>query len=168
MKIRGKAFKYGDNVDTDAIMPTRFLNTSDPNELAKHAMEGLDASFTSSVKTGDILVAGLNFGCGSSREHAPLALKTAGVSVIIASSFARIFFRNSINIGLPVLECDEAVKGAENGDILEVDLAEGKIVNVTRSSSFQAKPLPPFLLELIKSGGLVEYTKIRLKKGKLS
>lgn len=164
MKIRGKVFKYGDNVDTDAIIPARFLNISDANELAKHAMEGLDSSFTSSVRTGDILVAGLNFGCGSSREHAPLALKTAGLSVIIASSFARIFFRNSINIGLPVLECGDAVKGTEKDDILEVDLADGKIKNVTRGSSFQAKPLPPFLLELMKSGGLVEYTKKRLQK----
>lgn len=164
MIIHGKAFKYGDNVDTDAIIPARFLNVSDPKELAKHAMEGKDASFASSVNKGDILVAGFNFGCGSSREHAPLALKTVGVSVIIASSFARIFFRNSINIGLPVLECADAVKGIEKGDQLEIDLAEGKIMNVTRGSSFQAKPLPPFLLELMKSGGLVEYTKKRLQK----
>lgn len=164
MIIRGKVFKYGDNVDTDAIMPARFLNISDPNELAKHVMEGLDTSFASAVKPGDILVAGLNFGCGSSREHAPLALRTVGISCIIASSFARIFFRNSINLGLPVLECADAVKGIEKGDILEVDLAEGKVVNVTRGFSFQAKPLPPFLLELMKSGGLVEYTIKRLQK----
>ncbi len=164
LKIHGKVFKYGDNVDTDAIIPARFLNISEPNELAKHAMEGMDDGFTSAVKPGDILVAGLNFGCGSSREHAPLALKTAGISCVIAGSFARIFFRNSINIGLPVLECADAVKGIEKGDTLEVDLAEGKIVNVTRGLSFQAKPLPPFLLELMKSGGLVEYTINRLQK----
>lgn len=151
-------------MDTDAIIPARFLNISDPNELAKHAMEGIDASFISSAKPGDILVAGFNFGCGSSREHAPLALKTAGISVIIACSFARIFFRNSINIGLPVLECEEAAKGIEKGDTVEVDLTEGKITNVTRKSSFQAKPLPPFLLELMEAGGLVEYTKSRLQK----
>lgn len=164
MIIQGKAFKYGDNVDTDAIIPARFLNMSDARELAKHAMEGMDASFASSINAGDILIAGFNFGCGSSREHAPLALKTAGVSVIIASSFARIFFRNSINIGLPVLECADAAQGTEKGDHLEVDLAEGKIVNITKGSTFQAKPLPPFLLELMKSGGLVEYTKRRLIK----
>jgi len=164
LTIRGKVFKYGDNVDTDAIIPARFLNVSDPAELAKHAMEGMDAGFASSVRTGDILVAGLNFGCGSSREHAPLALKTAGISVIIAGSFARIFFRNSINIGLPVMECAEAAQGTQKGDLLEVDLAKGIIVNTTRGTSFQAKPLPPFLLELMKSGGLVEYTKKRLQK----
>lgn len=164
MNIRGKAIKYGDNVDTDAIIPARFLNISDPGELSKHAMEGIDASFASSVKKGDMLVAGLNFGCGSSREHAPLALKAAGISVVIASSFARIFFRNAINIGLPVLESPEAVKATERNDIVEVNLAEGIIKNATKELSFQAKPLPPFLLELMKAGGLVEFTIRRLKK----
>lgn len=164
MNIRGKAIKYGDNVDTDAIIPARFLNISDAKELAKHAMEGIDASFSSSIKTGDILLARLNFGCGSSREHAPLALKTAGISAVIAGSFARIFFRNAINIGLPVLESLEAVEATEKNDIIEVNLAEGVIKNTTKGLSFQAKPLPPFLLELMKAGGLVEFTISRLKK----
>lgn len=166
LKIRGKVFKYGDNVNTDAIMPARFLNISDPVELAKHTMEGLDTSFVSTVRPGDILVAGQNFGCGSSREHAPLAIKTSGISTVIAASFARIFFRNAINIGLPVLESADAVRGTESGDTIEVDLAKGNILNISKGLSFQAKPLPDFLLELMKAGGLVEHTKKRLQKGK--
>ena len=162
--LKGKVHKYGANVDTDAIIPAHYLNISDPAELAKHCMEGIDKDFIKRVKPGDIMMATTNFGCGSSREHAPLAIKAAGISCIIAKSFARIFFRNAINIGLPLLECDEAVDKTEAGDTLEVDLAKGRIKNVTRDMEFRAKPYPDFMAKLISAGGLVEYTKKRLAR----
>jgi 3-isopropylmalate/(R)-2-methylmalate dehydratase small subunit len=165
LKLKGKVHKYGANVDTDAIVPARYLSISEPDELAKHCMEDIDADFLGKVKPGDIIVADTNFGCGSSREHAPVAIKSAGISCVIAKSFARIFFRNAINIGLPLLESPEAVGGTEAGDILEVDLAEGQIKNVTRASAFIAKPYPEFMMGIINAGGLVEYTKKILAGG---
>ncbi len=159
MKFKGTVFKFGANVDTDGIIPARYLNVSDPEELAKHAMEDADSTFVSKMKKGDIVMATTNFGCGSSREHAPLALKAAGVSCIIAKSFARIFYRNAINIGLPILECDEAVDSTNSGDLLEVELATGEIKNLTNGKSFKAKPYPDFMLQLVSAGGLIEYTK---------
>jgi 3-isopropylmalate/(R)-2-methylmalate dehydratase small subunit len=164
MLLKGQVFKYGSNVDTDVIIPARYLNVSDPGELAKHCMEDIDAQFIKKVKPGDMIMADANFGCGSSREHAPLAIKTAGISCVIARSFARIFFRNAINIGLPLLECEECVANTKNGDILEVDLVSGKIVNLSSGKVFTAKPYPQFMSELIKAGGLVEYTQKRLAK----
>jgi 3-isopropylmalate/(R)-2-methylmalate dehydratase small subunit len=161
MSMEGTAFKYGDNVDTDVIIPARYLNSSDPAHLAKHCMEDIDASFAKSVRSGDIVVALANFGCGSSREHAPLALKTAGVSCVIASSFARIFFRNAVNIGLPLLECPEAAAAASKGDRLSVDLATGSIRNLTRGLEHQAVGLPDFIRDIVAAGGLIEYTKAR-------
>ena len=160
--IKGRVFKYGVNVDTDVIIPARYLNLSEARELAEHCMEDIDKEFVHKVKPGDIMVADTNFGCGSSREHAPLAIKGAGVSAVVAKSFARIFFRNAINIGLPLLESAEAVDAAESGDELEIDLAQGKIKNLTRHEEFAAKPYPPFMNDLIAAGGLVEYTKKRL------
>ena len=157
--LKGKVHKYGANVDTDVIIPARYLNVSDPAELAKHCMEGIDEDFVKRVQPGDIIMATTNFGCGSSREHAPLAIKGAGISCVIARTFARIFFRNAINIGLPLLECDEAVANTESGDTLEVDLACGKIKNLTKNMEFTAKPYPDFMTELIAAGGLIEYTK---------
>jgi 3-isopropylmalate/(R)-2-methylmalate dehydratase small subunit len=162
MSLRGRVHKYGANVDTDAIIPARYLNINEPEELAQHCMEDIDAEFVGRVKPGDIIVATTNFGCGSSREHAPLCIKAAGVSCVIAKSFARIFYRNSINIGLPILECDEAVEGTDAGDELEVELESGTIRNLTKDKTFQAKPYPEFMLELMRAGGLVEYTKRRL------
>ena len=164
MILKGQVHKYGANVDTDVIIPARYLNVSEPMELAKHCLEDLDTQFIKKVKPGDIIVADTNFGCGSSREHAPLAIKSAGVSCVIATSFARIFFRNAINIGLPLLESAEAVEKTNNGDILEVDLDRGKIVNLTSGLEFEAKPYPEFMSELINSGGLIEYTRQRLKR----
>ena len=160
--LRGKVFKYGANVDTDAIIPARYLNVSEAAELAAHCMEDIDLDFVKRVKPGDIIVATTNFGCGSSREHAPLAIKAAGVSCVIAKTFARIFFRNAINIGLPLLECPEAVAATNAGDELEVDLATGKIKNFTRGAEFSAKPYPEFMSELIAAGGLIEYTRRRV------
>lgn len=162
MKLKGKVFKFGADVNTDVIIPARYLNVSDPDMLAQHCMEDIDASFIKKVKPGDIIMATTNFGCGSSREHAPLAIKTAGVSCVITKSFARIFFRNAINIGLPLLECAEAVENTDAGDILEVDLATGMIQNVTKDKTFTAKPYPDFMSALIAAGGLIEYTKQRL------
>jgi 3-isopropylmalate/(R)-2-methylmalate dehydratase small subunit len=162
MKLKGKVFKYGADVNTDVIIPARYLNISDPDELARHCMEDIDADFLKKLKPGDIIMATTNFGCGSSREHAPLAIKTAGVSCVIAASFARIFFRNAINIGLPVLECAEAVENTEAGYTLEVDLEKGKIRNVTKGRTFTAKPYPEFMSALIAAGGLIEYTRRRL------
>ena len=162
MTIRGQVWKYGDNVDTDAIIPARYLNTTSESELASHCMEDIDTTFAKEVKPGDIIVAGRNFGCGSSREHAPVAIKACGVGCVIAETFARIFFRNAINIGLPLLESPEAVENTDAGDMLEVDLAEGKIRNVTRNMEFTAKPYPDFMAELIAAGGLIEYTRKRL------
>jgi 3-isopropylmalate/(R)-2-methylmalate dehydratase small subunit len=161
--LKGKVHKYGADVNTDAIIPARYLNISDPAELAKHCMEGIDPDFVKRVKAGDIIMATTNFGCGSSREHAPLAIKAAGISCIIAKSFARIFFRNAINIGLPLLECDKAVDNTKAGDTLEVELASGRIKNLTHGTEFTARPYPDFMAELISAGGLVEYTKKRLR-----
>jgi len=162
--LKGKVHKYGANVDTDAIIPARYLNISEPAELAKHCMEDTDKDFVKKAKPGDIIMATTNFGCGSSREHAPLAIKAAGISCVIAKSFARIFFRNAINIGLPLLECDEAVAKTEAGDKLEVDLAKGSIENKARDLEFKAKPYPDFMAELIADGGLIEHTKKRLAR----
>jgi 3-isopropylmalate/(R)-2-methylmalate dehydratase small subunit len=161
--LKGKVHKYGANVDTDAIIPARYLNVSEPAELAKHCMEDIDQGFVKRVKPGDIIMATTNFGCGSSREHAPIAIKAAGIACIIAQSYARIFFRNAINIGLPLLECDQAVDGTEVGDTVEVDLKKGKIKNLTKGTAFEAKAYPDFMGELIAAGGLVEYTKRRLE-----
>ena len=160
--IKGKVHKYGSNVDTDVIIPARYLNTTDPKELASHCMEDIDAEFVKTVQPGDIIVADDNFGCGSSREHAPIAIKASGVGCIIANTYARIFYRNALNTGLPILECPEAVKGISNGDKVEVDLEAGRIRNVTMGTSYQAKPFPPFMRELIEVGGLVNYTKAKL------
>ena len=160
--LKGKVHKYGADVNTDVIIPARYLNLSEPRELAEHCMEDIDQEFLSRVKPGDIMVATTNFGCGSSREHAPLAIKAAGISCIIARSFARIFFRNAINIGLPLLECDEAVAQIEAGDVVEVDLSSGKMKNLTSGVSFTAKPYPDFMAGLISAGGLIEHTKKRL------
>jgi 3-isopropylmalate/(R)-2-methylmalate dehydratase small subunit len=160
--LKGKVHKYGADVNTDVIIPGRYLNVSEAVELAKHCMEDIDKDFIKRMKPGDIIMATSNFGCGSSREHAPLAIKAAGVSCVIAKSFARIFFRNAINIGLPLLECEEAVDNTESGDILEVDLSTGKIKNLTNGKVFNAKPYPNFMSELISAGGLIEYTKKRL------
>ena len=164
MILKGQVHKYGANVDTDVIIPARYLNVSEPAELARHCMEDIDAQFIKKMKTGDIIVADTNFGCGSSREHAPLAIKSAGISCVIAKSFARIFFRNAINIGLPLLESAEAVDKINNGDTLEVDLSTGKIVNLTSGLQFTAQPYPQFMSELIAAGGLIGYTKKRLGK----
>jgi 3-isopropylmalate/(R)-2-methylmalate dehydratase small subunit len=160
--ITGTVHKYGSNVDTDVIIPARYLNTTDPDELASHCMEDIDAEFVKSVKPGDIIVGEDNFGCGSSREHAPIAIKASGVSAVIANTFARIFYRNALNTGLPILECPEAVAGISNGDTVEIDIDSGAIKNVTTGKSFQAKPFPPFMRELIEVGGLVNYAKTKL------
>ena len=161
--LKGKVHKYGANIDTDAIIPARHLNLVEPGDLAAHCMEDIDKEFLAKVKPGDIMVATTNFGCGSSREHAPIALKAAGISVVIAKTFARIFFRNSIDIGLPLLESEEAVDNIKAGDTVEVDLAKGIIKNVNSGKTFTAKPYPEFMSELIAAGGLIEYTKKRLK-----
>ncbi len=158
----GKVYKYGENVDTDVIIPARHLNTSDPAELAKHCMEDIDASFAGNVKEGDIIVAGKNFGCGSSREHAPIAIKASGVSCVIAPTFARIFYRNSFNTGLPILECDEAAKKINAGDEVEVNFKTGEITNKTKNESYQAEPFPEFITKIIESDGLVNYVKNNL------
>ena len=159
MKIKGKAWKYGDNINTDEIIPARYLNTIQPQELAKHCMEDLDKRFVSKINKGDILVAGKNFGCGSSREHAPISIKAAGLSCVIAESFARIFFRNSINIGLPIIESQEASSRIDSGDELELFLGEGKIVNLTKGEEYKIVPYPSFMQALIASGGLMGYIK---------
>ena len=162
--MKGKVHKYGANVDTDAIIPARYLNVSEPAGLAKHAMEDIDADFVKRVRAGDIIMATTNFGCGSSREHAPIAIKASGVSCVIARSFARIFFRNAINIGLPLLECAAAVDNTQNGQTLEVDIASGKIHNLDTGGEFTAEPYPDFMAELIAAGGLVEYTKKKIER----
>ena len=165
--LKGKIHKYGADVNTDVIIPARYLSLSEPAELAKHCMEDIDAEFVKKVRAGDIIMATKNFGCGSSREHAPLAIKASGISCIIAKSFARIFFRNAVNIGLPLLECEDAVVQTEAGDILEVDLSRGRIKNRTNGLVFIARPYPDFMAELISAGGLVEYTKKRLTNRRL-
>jgi len=161
MKFKGKAWKYGADIDTDKIIPARYLNTSDPKELAKHCMEDEDPAFASKVAHGDIIVADKNFGCGSSREHAPIAIKAAGVACVIAKSYARIFYRNSFNMGLSILESDEVHGSTETGDVLEVDTDTGVIKNLTKNLSFTSRPVPPFMQELIKAGGLMESIKKR-------
>ena len=153
---KGHVFKYGDNVDTDVIIPARYLNSSDPKELALHCMEDIDKDFVKNVKAGDIMVANKNFGCGSSREHAPIAIKAAGVSCVIAETFARIFYRNSINIGLPIIECPQAAKEIEAGDEVEVNFDTGVITDETTGQTFQAAPFPPFIQKIIKAGGLMK------------
>jgi len=162
VRIRGKVHKYGADVNTDVIIPARYLSVSDPDELAQHCMEDIDTEFINKVRSGDIIVADTNFGCGSSREHAPLAIKAAGVGCVIAKSFARIFYRNALNIGLPILECEQAAEKSEAGDVLEVDLSTGEIVNVTKGLAFKAKLFPKFMLELIDAGGLIEYTRRKI------
>ena len=159
MKACGNVHKYGDHVDTDVIIPARYLNIADVNELTTHCMEDIDKDFIKNVKAGDIIVAGRNFGCGSSREHAPLVIKNSGISCVIAKSFARIFFRNSINIGLPVLECEGVFDDAESGDKLEADLTAGIIKNLTKNKEYKATPFPEFMQNIISAGGLVEYIK---------
>lgn len=161
--IKGKVFKFGDDVDTDVIISAVYLNTTDPKELAKHCMEGINKEFVKKVKRGDIIVAKKNFGCGSSREHAPIAIKANGISCIIANSFARIFYRNAFNIGLPVLECNEASKNVDNEDIISVDVSSGIIKNLTKNETYKASPIPDFMRELIKAGGLIEYARRKLK-----
>lgn len=158
----GKAHKFGNNIDTDAIIPARHLNTHDPEELAKHVMEDADPHFTQKAEANDIIVAGDNFGCGSSREHAPVAIKAFGISAVIAKSFARIFYRNAINIGLPILESKEAVDGIKEGDEIEIDLSKGLIRNVTTKKDYKAMPFPPFMQGIIDAGGLIEYTRRKL------
>jgi len=165
MTIRGKVHKFGENIDTDAIIPARYLNTTDERELASHCMEDADPEFVNKVKAGDIIVGGSNFGCGSSREHAPIAIKVAGVSCVIAESFARIFYRNAINIGLPLLVAPEAAREAKPGDEIEVDVASGGIRNLTQGKTYQAEPFPEFIRELIAAGGLIAYTRQRLAAG---
>ena len=157
--ITGNVYKFKDNVDTDVIIPARYLNNTDPSELAKHCMEDIDAGFASKVRPGDIIVAGANFGCGSSREHAPIAIRACGVACVIAESFARIFYRNSLNIGFPILECPEAAKNINEGDQITVDFAKGLITNVTTGQAFQAAPFPAFIENMIQCGGLMEYIK---------
>ena len=157
MKALGNVFKYGDNVDTDVIIPARYLNSFDAKELASHAMVDIDPTFASKVQPGDMIVANKNFGCGSSREHAPLCLKASGVSCVIAETFARIFYRNAINIGLPIIECPEAAKGIEQGDEVEVDFDSGMIYNRTKKTEFKGQPFPPFMQKIIEAEGLVNY-----------
>ena len=162
--VTGKVFKYGDNVDTDVIIPARYLNAPSPDELAKHCMEDIDASFATKVQPGDIIVGGANFGCGSSREHAPIAIRACGVRCVIAASFARIFYRNSINIGFPILECPEAAAAIQNGDEVSVDFDSGLIRDETTGAEFRATALPPFIGRIVEDGGLLPYLKSRLEK----
>ena len=156
MKVQGNVFKYGDNVDTDVIIPARYLNSSDPAELATHCMEDIDKEFVKKVQKGDLIVANKNFGCGSSREHAPMAIKASGVSCVIAETFARIFYRNAINIGLAILECEEAARDIKNGDEVEADFDTGVITNLTTGKTYQAEPFPPFIQNIIQKGGLLK------------
>lgn len=162
MAVTGNVWKFGEDIDTDAIIPARYLNTSEPAELAKHCMEDADPAFMQKMQMGDIIVAGKNFGCGSSREHAPIAIKAAGISCVIAVSFARIFYRNSINIGLPILEAPAAVAALQEGQKIEVDFQSGKIHNLTTGETFQAVPFPKFMQELIAAGGLINYIKKKI------
>lgn len=164
MKLTGRVWKFGQDIDTDAIIPARYLNSADPENLAAHCMEDADPEFPTKVKPGDIIVAGKNFGCGSSREHAPLALKAAGVACVIAPSFARIFYRNAINIGLPILEAPEAATAIKEGQEISVDLDSGQITVLDNSATYSAKPFPPFMQELISAGGLIPYTRKKVQK----
>lgn len=164
MILKGRAWMFGDDIDTDAIIPARYLNTSDPSELARHVMEDADKDFPSKVQRGDIIVAGKNFGCGSSREHAPIAIKAAGVHAVIAKSFARIFYRNSFNIGLPIFESAGASENIREGDVVEIDADKGIVRNMTSGGCYTAKPIPPFMQELITEGGLIEWTKKKIRR----
>lgn len=164
MYAEGRAWKFGSDIDTDGIIPARYLVSSEAAELAKHCMEDVDKDFVNKIKPGDIIVADKNFGCGSSREHAPIAIKAAGISCVVAKSFARIFYRNAFNMGLAIIECPEAVDRIEQGDKLRIELSEGTILNVTKGESYQAMPIPPFMQELLSSGGLMNYVSERRKK----
>ncbi|RIK44596.1 MAG: 3-isopropylmalate dehydratase small subunit [Chloroflexi bacterium] len=168
MQYRGRIWKFGDDIDTDVIIPARHLLTHDPKELAAHVMEDIDPEFSKKVQEGDIIVAGKNFGCGSSREHAPIAIKGAGVAVVVAKSFARIYYRNSINIGLPLVECPELVDEAEDGDILEIDTTEGAIINTRTGKEYSAKPHAPYVQEIVNAGGLIEAVTARVAARKAS
>lgn len=163
MIVQGKVFKYGNDIDTDVIIPARYLNVTDPKDLASHCMEDIDKNFISEVKDGDIMVALKNFGCGSSREHAPIAIKAAGISCVIAKSYARIFYRNAFNIGLPILECEEAADKIQAGDEVTVDFKNGTIKNVTKNETYQAEPFPEFIEQIINADGLVNYVKNKIK-----
>ncbi len=166
MKAHGKILKYGNNVDTDVIIPARYLNSSDPKELASHCMEDLDATFIKRVRAGDIIVSGRNFGCGSSREHAPLAIKTSGIACVVAESFARIFYRNSINIGLPIIECPEAAKAISEGDEVDIDFDSGIITDLTTGKTYSAQPFPKFIQSIIEAGGLINAIEMNLIGGR--
>ncbi|MCS7299317.1 MAG: 3-isopropylmalate dehydratase small subunit [Spirochaetia bacterium] len=166
MVVRGKVWKYGDNIDTDKIIPARYLNTTDPKELAKHCLEDEDPTFVSKVQPGDIIVAGKNFGSGSSREHAVISIKAVGVSAVVAKSFAGIFFRNSINRALPIIEAPEAVDSTDTGDVLEIDLEGGVVRNLTKNKEFRIKPFPQFLFEIFNHGGIMNYAKARIEQKK--
>ena len=168
MEAKGRAFAYGDNVDTDVIIPARYLNTTDPAELASHCLEDIDATFATSVRPGDVIVAGRNFGCGSSREHAPIAIKASGVSCILASSFARIFYRNAINIGMPILELPGAEAFAKKGDEIRFDVESGKVENLTTGVSVQARGFPPFMREIMAAGGLIGYVRTRVASSRVA
>ena len=159
MNVMGKTFKYGDNIDTDVIIPARYLSSSEPEVMKAHCMEDIDLDFAKNVKEGDVIVAGKNFGCGSSREHAPFAIKCSGISCVIAKSFARIFYRNAINIGMPILECDEASDDIEAGDQISIDFSKGEIKNITKNKIYQATPFPEFVQDIMECGGLVEKIK---------
>lgn len=163
MILRGRVWKFGDNLDTDAIIPARYLNTSDPEELARHIMEDADKEFPNKVKLGDMIIAGANFGCGSSREHAPIAIKAAGIQAVVAKSFARIFYRNAFNIGLPIFESEDASEKIREGDEIQIDADKGIIKNITKKEEYTAKPIPQFMQELISAGGLIEWTKKKLQ-----
>jgi 3-isopropylmalate/(R)-2-methylmalate dehydratase small subunit len=163
MKLKGTVWKYGDDVDTDGIIPARYLNVSEPEDLARHCMEDVDSGFARAVQAGDVIVAGENFGCGSSREHAPLAIKGSGVACVVAKSYARIFYRNAINIGLPILECPQAVEETQKGDLLAADLGAGTVTNLRTGRTYQVSPFPPFIMGIIEAGGLVPYTRERLR-----
>lgn len=158
-KVHGKAIKYGDNIDTDVIIPARYLNTSEPKELAQHCMEDIDKEFAKKVVAGDIMVGGKNFGCGSSREHAPIAIKASGISCVIAGTFARIFYRNAINIGLPIIECEEASKGIDDGDEITINFADGEIINTSKNKSYKAMPFPEFIQGIMTADGLINHIK---------
>jgi 3-isopropylmalate/(R)-2-methylmalate dehydratase small subunit len=164
MSYKGKAWKFGENIDTDAIIPARYLNTSDPGELGKHCMEDADPQFVEKMSTGDIIVGGDNFGCGSSREHAPIAIKAAGISSVIAASFARIFYRNAINIGLPIFESAEAAKAIEEGDEIEIEPSKGVIRNLTKGETYNASPFPEFMQSIMSAGGLISYVKEQVEQ----
>jgi 3-isopropylmalate/(R)-2-methylmalate dehydratase small subunit len=161
--LKGRVWKFGNNINTDEIIPARYLNTSDPKELAKHLMEDADKEFASRIKSGDIIIAGVNFGCGSSREHAPIAIKAAGIQAVIAKSFARIFYRNAFNMGLPIFESDEAAEKIEEGNEIEINADKGIIKSITKDEQYTAKPIPSFMQELISAGGLIEWTKKKIR-----